>query len=183
MWELDHKEGWELKNWCFWIVVLAKTLQNPLDSKEIKPVSPKGNQSWIFIERIDAEAEALILWPPDVKSQLTGKDPDAGKDWGQEEKRAREWDGWMASPNQWTWVWANSSRQWWTGKPEVLQSMGSQRVWHNLVTEQQHDNSHEPRSHNWQLVRPSSEWARIHICHSSITSCHWQMEKEWFIWR
>ena len=135
------------------------------------------------LEGLMLKLKTPILWPPDVKSQLTGKDPDAGKDWGQEEKRAREWDGWMASPNQWTWVWANSSRQWWTGKPEVLQSMGSQRVWHNLVTEQQHDNSHEPRSHNWQLVRPSSEWARIHICHSSITSCHWQMEKEWFIWR
>ena len=90
IWELDPKEGWELKNWCFWTAVLEKTLENPLDSKEIKPVSPKGNQSWILIERTDAEAEAPKLWPPDMKSQLIWKDPDAGKDWGQEEKGATE---------------------------------------------------------------------------------------------
>ena len=82
--ELDYKEGWALKNCCFWTVVLEKTLKNPLDSKEIKPVNPNGNQSWIFIGRTDAEAP--ILWPPYVKSQLIGKDPDAGKDWGHEEK-------------------------------------------------------------------------------------------------
>ena len=86
MWELDHKEGWALKNWCFQTVELEKTLESPLDSKEIIPVNPKGNQPWTFIERIDAEAEAPILWPPDAKSQLTGKDPDAGKDRRQEEK-------------------------------------------------------------------------------------------------
>ena len=90
MWELDHKEGWAPKNWCFWTVVLEKTLESPLDSKEIKSVNPKGNQLWIFIERTDAEAEAPILWPPDAKSQLIGKDPDAGKDWRQEEKGAIE---------------------------------------------------------------------------------------------
>ena len=84
MWELDYKESWELKNWCFWTVVLEKTLENPLDSKEIKPVHPKGDQSWIFIGRTDAEAQALILWPPDANNWLTGKDPDAGKDWRQE---------------------------------------------------------------------------------------------------
>ena len=78
------------KSWCFWIVVLEKTLESPLDCKEIKPVNPKENQSWIFIGRTEAKAEAPILWPPDVKSQLIGKDPDAGKDWGQEEKRAAE---------------------------------------------------------------------------------------------
>ena len=82
--ELDHKETWAPKNWCFWTVVLEKTLQSPLDSKEIKPVNCKGNQSWIFIGRTDAEAEALILWPPDVKNWLIGKDPDPGKDWRQE---------------------------------------------------------------------------------------------------
>ena len=86
MWELDHKESWALKNWCFWTVVLEKTLESPLDFKEIKPVHPKGNQSWIFIGRTDAEAETPILWPPDAKNQLNGKDPDAGKDWRQEEK-------------------------------------------------------------------------------------------------
>ena len=84
MWELDHKEGWELKNLCFWTVILEKTLESPLAWKEIKPVNPKGNQSWILIGRTDAEAESLILWPPDVKRQLIGKDPDAGKDWRQE---------------------------------------------------------------------------------------------------
>ena len=78
MWELDHKEGWTLKNWCFWTVVLEKTLESPLDCKEIQPVHPKGNQHWIFIGRTDAEAP--ILWPPDVKSQVIGKDSDAGKD-------------------------------------------------------------------------------------------------------
>ena len=90
MWELDRKEGWVPKNWCFLIVVLNKTLQSPLNSKEIKPVNPKENQPWIFIGRTDAEAEAPILWPPDAKSWLTGKDPDAGKDQGQEEKGAAE---------------------------------------------------------------------------------------------
>ena len=99
MWELSHKEGWALKNWCFWTVVLEKTLENPLDSKEIKPVHPKGNQLWIFIGRTDAEAEALILCPPDVKSWLIRKDQDAGKDWREEEKGMTWQDGWMASTN------------------------------------------------------------------------------------
>ena len=88
MWELDHKEAWVPKNWCFWTVVLEKTLKSVLDSKEIKSVNPRVNQSWIFIGRTDAGAEAPILWPPDAKSQLNGKDPDAGKDWRQAEKRA-----------------------------------------------------------------------------------------------
>ena len=106
--ELDHKEGWALKNRCFLIVVLEKTFETPLDSKEIKWVNPKGNQPWIFIGRTDAAAEAPKLWPPDAKSRLLGKDPDAGKDWRQEEKGGkRGWDGWMASPTQWTWVCAN----------------------------------------------------------------------------
>ena len=90
MWEMDHKEGWALKNWCFRTVVLEKTLESPLDCKEIKPVSTKRNQSWIFIGRADAKAVAPILWPPDVKSWLTGKDPGAGKGWGQEEKGTAE---------------------------------------------------------------------------------------------
>ena len=82
MWELDYKESWALKNWCFWTMELEKTLESPLDCKEIQPAHPKGNQSWIVIERPDAEAEAPILWPPDVKEWLTGKDPDAGNDQG-----------------------------------------------------------------------------------------------------
>ena len=90
MWELDHKEGWMPKNRCFWTVVLEKTLESPLDCKEIKPVNPKGTQSWIFIGRTDAEAETPVLWLPDTKSWLIGKDPDAGKDWGQEQKQATE---------------------------------------------------------------------------------------------
>ena len=81
MWELDHKEGWALKNWCFQTVVLEKTLESPLDCKEITPVNPEGNQPWIFIGRTDAEADAPLLWPPDAKSWLMGKDPDSGKDW------------------------------------------------------------------------------------------------------
>ena len=86
MWELDYKESWVLKNWCFWIVVLEKTLQSPLDCKEIQPVHPKGDQSWVLTGKTDVEAETPILWPPDIKSRLIWKDPDAGKDWGQEEK-------------------------------------------------------------------------------------------------
>ena len=90
MWELNHKKCWALKNWCFRTVVLEKTLEGPLDCKEIKPVNPKGNQPWIFTGKTDTEAEAPILWPPDVKSWLTGKDPDAGKDWRQEGKGMTE---------------------------------------------------------------------------------------------
>ena len=86
MWKLVHKEGWAPNNWCFWTVVLEKTLESPLDGKEIKPVNSKGNQSWIFIGRTDSEVEALILWPSDVMSWLIGKDPDAGKDWRQGER-------------------------------------------------------------------------------------------------
>ena len=93
MWKLDHNEDWELKNWCFWIVVLEKTLENPLDCKEIKPVNPKGNQLCIYIVKTYAEAEAPILWPPDAESWLSGKDPDAGKDWKQKEKGMTEDDG------------------------------------------------------------------------------------------
>ena len=99
MWELDQKESWALKNWYFWTMVLEKTLESPLDSKEIKPVNPKGNQPWIYIGRTDAEASASVLWPPDVKSQLIGKDTDAGKDWGQEKGATEDamvgWHHWL----------------------------------------------------------------------------------------
>ena len=100
MWELDRKEGWALKNWCFWILVLEKTLESPLDSKEIKLVIPKGNQPWIFIGRTDVEAEAPVLWPPDAKSWPVGKDTGDGKDWGQGKKGATEdemvgWHHWL----------------------------------------------------------------------------------------
>ena len=100
MWKLDHKESWAPKNWCFWTVVLEKTLERPLDFKEIQPVHPNGNQSWIFIGRTDAEDGTPILWPPNVKSRLIGKDPIAGKDWRQEEKGMTEvemvgWHHWL----------------------------------------------------------------------------------------
>ena len=100
MWELDHKECWVPKNWCFSTVVLEKTLESPLDNKDIQPAHPKGNQSWIFIGRTDAEAEAPILWPPDAKNWLTGKDPDSKKDWRKEEKGTTEdetvgWHHWL----------------------------------------------------------------------------------------
>ena len=123
MWELDYKENWVSKNWCFWTVVLEKTLESPLDCKEIKPVIPKGNHSWIFIGRTDAEVETPLLWPPDAKSWLIGINPDAGKGGGGD---VRGWGGCMASLTRWTWVWASSGSWWWTGKPSVLQSMGSQ---------------------------------------------------------
>ena len=100
IWELDHKESWVLKNWCFWTVVLEKTLESPLDCKEIQPVHPKGDQSWVFTGRTDGEAETPTLWPPDEMSWLTGKDRDAGKDWGQDEKGMTEdemvgWHYWL----------------------------------------------------------------------------------------
>ena len=117
-----RKEGWAPKNWCFQTVVLEKTLEGPLDCKEIKPVNPKGYQNWIFIRRSDAEAKVPILWLPDVKSWFTGKDPDAGKDCRQKEKEVTGWDGWMASLTQWTWVRINSGKQRRTGMPGVLQS-------------------------------------------------------------
>ena len=124
MWVLDYKESWAPKNWCFWVMVLEKTLENPLDYKEIQPVHPKGDQSWMFIARTDDEAETPILWPPDAKSWLIWKDPDARQDWRQEEKGMTGWDAWMASPTWWTWVWVNSGSWWWTGTPEVHGSWG-----------------------------------------------------------
>ena len=136
MWELNHKEGWTLKNWYFWTMVLKKTLESLLDSK-IKSVNPKGNQPWIFIGRSDARAEAPVLWLPGTKSQLIWKRP-----WCWERLRAggegddRGWDGWMAPLTQWTWIWASSGRWWRTGRPGVRQSRGWQRVRHNLTTEQ-----------------------------------------------
>ena len=135
MWELDHNGSWTPKNWCFWTVVLEKTLESPLDSKEIKRVNPKGNQSWIFIGRTDAETETPIFWPPDVKSRLTGKDPDAGKDWRQEEKGTTEDEmvGWHH------WLYGNKFKQ----APRTDEGQGSlaccspcgRRVRHNWAIE------------------------------------------------
>ena len=110
IWELDCEESWAPKNWCFWTVVLEKTLESTLDCKEIQPVHPKGDLSWIFTGRTDAEAEAPILWPPNAKSKLTGKDRDAGKDWGQQEKGTTEDEMVGSEWLKWTWVSANSKR-------------------------------------------------------------------------
>ena len=135
MWELDCEEGWVPKNWCFWTVVLEKTLESPLDCKETQPVHFKGDQSCVFFGRNDAEAETPVLWPPRVKSWLIGKD------WCWEglgavgEGDDRGWNGWTASPTWCPWVWVNLGSWWWTGRPGVLQFMGSQRIGHNWVTE------------------------------------------------
>ena len=129
MWELDYKESWVPKNWCFWTVVLEKTLDSPLDFKEIQPVNPKGDQSWIFIGRTDAEAETPILWPPVGKKLSHWKRP-----WWWERLKAggegddRGWDGCMSSPTQWNWVWVDSGSWWWTGKPGMPWSWG-RREW------------------------------------------------------
>ena len=123
-------------NSCFWTVVLEKTLESPWDCKDIQPVHPKRNQSWLFFGRTDAEVETPILWPPDRKSWTPLKSP-----WCWEKLSAggegddRGWDGWMASVTQWTWVWVNPRSWWWTGRPGVLQFMGSQRVVQDWVTE------------------------------------------------
>ena len=163
MWEVDQKEGWMSKNWCFWTVVLEQTLESPLDSKEIKPVNPKGNQPWIFSGRTDAKTEAPILWPPDTKSWLVGKDPDAGKDWGQEKKGATEDEivGWHHRLNghEFEKTLRDSEGQ---GKPGILQSMGSQRVRHHLATEQQQDHM---------------QWCNV-IIHKKkqVKICYWSLE-------
>ena len=135
MGELDCEESWAPKNWCFWTVVLEKTLEIPLDCKEIQPVHSKGDQSWVFFGRNDAKAETPGLWPPQVKSWLIGKD------WCWEglgaggEGDDRGWDGWMASLTRWMRVWVNSRSWWWTGRPGVLRFMGSQRVWHDWAVD------------------------------------------------
>ena len=128
-------QSWALKNWCFWIVMLKKTLENPLHCKETQPVNPKENQSWIFVGRTDAEVETPILWLPDEKNLLIGKELDAGKYWKQEEKgqqRMRWLDGitdWIYMSLSKLWVW------WWIGKPGMLQSMGSQGFGQDWATE------------------------------------------------
>ena len=131
MWDLDYRESWVPKNWCFWTVVLEKTLESPLDCKEIQPVHPKGNQSWIFIGRADTEAETpitLATWWEELTHLKRPWRWERLKAWGEGDDRG--WDGWMVSPTQWTLAWADSRSWWWTGKPGVLQSTGLQRVRH-----------------------------------------------------
>ena len=161
MWELEYKESWAPKNWYFSVVVLEKTLESPLDCKEIQSVHPKGNQSWIFIGRTDAESETPILWPPDAKRKtlMLGK-IEGGRRRGR--KRMRQLDG--PSPAQWTWVWASYGIWWRTGKPGVLRSMRSQRVGRT-----------EPL--NWVLPQVGSWlllpwWAIVWICPLELQEGH-----------
>ena len=126
----EHQQTHAFELWCW-----RRLLRVPWTARRSNQWNPKGNQSWIFIGRIDAEAEAPILWPPDAKCQLIEKDLDTGKDWRWEEKETTGWDGWMASLTRWTWAWASSGNWWWTGKPGMLQSMGSEKVRHNWGTE------------------------------------------------
>ena len=134
MWELDYKESWAPKNWCFWTVVLEKTLESPLDCKEIQSVYPKADQSWVFIGRTDVETETPILWPPDVKNWLIWKDPEAGKDWRHEEKEKTE-DEMDGITDLTDMSLSNLQELVNTGKPSELQSMESKRVGHNWATE------------------------------------------------
>ena len=134
-WELDYKESWVLKNWCFWTVVLEKTLESPLDCKEIQPVHPKGDQSWVFIGRTDAEAETPILWPPDAKSWSFEKPWCWGRLRAGGEGDDRGWDSWITSPTQWAWVWVGSGSWWWTGRTGLLRFIGLQRDGHDWATD------------------------------------------------
>ena len=161
MWELDCEEGWAPKNWCFWTVVLEKTLESPLDCKEIQLVHPKGDQSWVFIGRADVEAETPILghlmWRVDLfeKILMLGKIEDR-------RRKGRQRMRWLdVSPTRWTWVWVDSGSWWWTGRPGVLRFMGSQRVGHDWTNEL---NWTEPQERadwvtelNWRAERPLSK--------------------------
>ena len=180
MLELNNKKVWPRKNWCFQIAVLEKTLESPLYSKDINSVNPKGNQCWIFIGRIGAEAESPILWPPDWEKPTHWKRPrcwerlrargEGGKRW---------WDDWMASLTQWTWFWANSRREWRTGKSGVLQFMGWQRVGHDLVTERQQRVSLSfcccsVRDHVWFFVTPCTTACQAYLSFTiSISNSIW----------
>ena len=149
MWELDYKESWALKNWCFWAVVLEKTLESPLVCKKIQPVHPKGGQSCVLWK------EWCWSWNSNTLVTSCGDLTHLKRPWCWERLRAggagndRRWDGWMALPTRWTWVWVDSGSWWWTGRPGVLWFMGSQRVRHNCVTDL-----------NWISVRGFPWWFR-----------------------
>ena len=178
---MDYKESWASKKWCFWTVVLEKTLESPLDCKEIQPVHPKGDQSWVFIGRTDAEAETLILWPHDAKNWLIWKDPDAGKDWRQEEKGKTEDEIVGSSPTRRTWVWASSGSSWWTGKPGVLQSVGLQGVGHDWVTElkDKQDSTVEKRNSGLSFYVFVKPWLNYLI--KFLDSFHFTEDEEFWI--
>ena len=136
MWELGYKESWGPENWCFWTVVLEKILESPLDCKEIQPVHPKGNQFWCVYWK-----DWYWSWNSNILATSCEELTHWKRPWCWERLREggegddRGWNGWMASPTRWTWAWVNSGSWWWTGRPDVLQSMGSQRVRHDWVTE------------------------------------------------
>ena len=148
MWELDYKESWAPKNWCFWTVVLEKTLESPLNCEEFQPVHPIGNKSWMFVGRTDIEAETLIFWCEELTHLKRW--------WWWERLKARGegdhrgWDGCIASLTQWTWVWVNSGSWWWAGKSGMLPSLGSQRVGQDWATEL-----------NWSDFRNSIIWEHL----------------------
>ena len=135
MWELDYEEIWAPKNWCFWTVALEKTLESPLDCKEIQPVHSEGDQSWDFFGRNDAKSWNSSTLATSWEELTHWKRLWCWEGLGAREGDDRGWDGWMASRTRWTWVWVNSGSWWWTGRPGVLRSMGSQRVGHDWVTE------------------------------------------------
>ena len=182
MWELDNKESWVPKNWCFWTVVLEKALESPLDFKDIQPVHPKGDQSWMSIGKTDVEAETPILWPPDAKSWLIWKDPDAGKDWGQEEKGTTEdemvgWHHWLKG-HGFGWTPGVGDGQ---GGLACCGSWGRKELdtterlnWTELVLPKAHFTSHSRMSDSRWVITPSwlSGSLRSFLYSSSVYSCH-----------
>ena len=163
MWELDHKESWVLKNWCFWTVMLEKTLESPLDCKEIQPVHPKGNQPWIFIGRTDGKAEVPLLWPPNTKSQFIGKNPDTGKSWKQGENRNnRGKDRWHHWLNGHKFEQAPGYGEGQGTLPGMLQSMGSQ----SPDTTEQLNNKGE--NAEWGLWEKSNSQYKLLLCENRL---------------
>ena len=157
MWELDCEESWAPKNWCFWTVVLEKTLESPLDCKEIQPVHSKGDQPWDFFGGNDAEAETPVTLATSCEELTHWKRLWCWEGLGAGGKGDdRGWDGWMASPTRWMWVWVNSGRWWWTGRPGVLWFMGSKRVGHDWATEL-----------NWKVIRAKQVF-QLELCYPAL---------------